>query len=68
MLDDSGEDVDLINESARPVAGAVVVQHANRRIPHQGRQDFLIDVSRSELHAAAAMMEFRERWWTEGFA
>ena len=26
----------------------------------------MIDVLRSELEAAAAMMEFRVRWWTEG--
>ena len=37
MLDDSAEDVDLIIEPARPVAGAVVVQQANRRTD-QGRQ------------------------------
>ena len=36
------------------------------RLGESGRQDILVNILRSELQAAFALMEHRERWWTEG--
>ena len=41
------------------------MQHAERR-ERNGRQDYLVNILRSELQAATAFMEHRERWWNEG--
>ena len=60
MLDDS-EDADLNVDQLVPAAGAAIVQHAERR-QHDGRQDYLVNILRSELQAASAFMEHRERW------
>ena len=43
-----------------------VVRRADPRLERSGRQDFLINILRSELHAAFFLMEHRERWWTAG--
>ena len=64
MLDDS-EDADLNVVPSVPAAEVVVVHRADRS-EQGGRQDFLVNILRSELHAAFALMEHRERWWTEG--
>ena len=64
MLDDS-EDADLDVDQIVPAAGAAIVHHAERR-ERDGRQDYLVNILRSELQAASAFMEHRERWWTEG--
>ena len=63
MLD--SEDADLNVDQIVPAAGAAIVQHAERR-ERDGRQDYLVNILRSELQAASAFMEHRERWWTEG--
>ncbi len=40
--------------------------HRTDRSEQSGRQEFLVNILRSELHAAFSLMELRERWWTEG--
>ena len=65
MLDDS-DDADLHVVPLVPAVEVVVVHRADPRLEQSGRQDFLINILRSELHAAFALMEHRQRWWTEG--
>jgi hypothetical protein len=65
MLDDS-EDDDLSIVPLVPAVEVEVVHRADPRLEQSGRQDFLVNILRSELHAAFALMEHRERWWTEG--
>ncbi len=44
-----------------------MVEHAARRRSEANNQrEILVDILRSELHAATSLMEHRERWWTEG--
>ena len=65
MLDDS-DDADLHVVPLVPAVEVVVVHRADPRLEQSGRQDFLVNILRSELQAAFALMEHRERWWTEG--
>ena len=57
MLDDS-EDADLNVVQLVPAAGAAIVHHAERP-ERDGRQDYLVNILRSELQAASAFMEHR---------
>ena len=61
----NSDDADLDDGQLVPAAGAAIVQHAERR-ERNGRRDYLVDILRSELQAATAFMEHRERWWNEG--
>ena len=65
MHDDS-EDADLNIIPLVPAVEVEVVHRADPRLEQSGRQDFLVNILRSELQAAFALMEHRERWWTEG--
>ena len=65
MFDDS-DDADLHVVPLVPAVEVVVVHRADPRLEQSGRQDLLINILRSELQAAFALMEHRERWWTEG--
>ena len=58
MLD--ADDPDLNTNQIVPAAGAAIVQHAERR-ERDGQQDYLVNILRSELQAASAFMEHRER-------
>jgi hypothetical protein len=57
------DDADLDESQLVPAVAAV--HHAERR-ERDGRRDCLVDILRSELQAATAFMEYRERWWNEG--
>ena len=59
----NSDDADLDENQLVPAAAAV--RHAERR-EREGRRDCLVDILRSELQAATAFMEHRERWWNEG--
>jgi hypothetical protein len=61
----NSDDADLDDGQLVPAAGAAIVQHAERS-ERDGRQDYLVDILRSELQAATAFMEHRERWWNQG--
>jgi len=66
MQQDESEDVYFSVVPHSLVAEAAVVPQADRRPEPGDGRDYLVSILRSELQAALALMEHRERWWTDG--
>ncbi len=57
MLDDSVEDADLTVVSTDPAVQVLVVRQAGLRLDPSGQNDIMVNLLRSELHAAFGLME-----------
>ncbi len=68
MLDDAAEDQSLTLIPFRTVDESLAARLAGLRPGPSDQHEILVNISRSELHAAMTLMEHRERWWMEGMS